>query len=123
MEKGCVSQDIHHAGLVPEKYRHMTGWKSYHSALSRLKDMQKKHNFDVLICISHGTPEGIPEKIAETCSKLNFYVFTCFQWYESGYWLSTEDRHPSEQGHQIIADTIFNFMVKEKLVEKYLEKE
>jgi len=122
-EKYLRFAGYYHAGLVPEKYKHMAGWESCCSAISRLKDMQEKHDFDVLICISHNNPASIPEKITETCSNLGFHAFTCLQWDKPDFWLSAEDRHPSEKGHQIIAETIFNLMAKEKLMGKHLSRE
>lgn len=109
--------------LVPEQYRHMEGWGSFAISMSKLKKMQRKYNFDVVVCISHNYPVDIVPKIMELCNQLKFYVLFSPQKDDPiSLVLSKDDKHPSVSGHKLIADNLFGFLVQQKIIEKYIKK-
>ncbi len=108
--------------LVPEKYQHMVGWESFAKSMEKLKKMQQEHHFDVVICISHSWPEFIAQKIINLCSHLRFHVLFRPLNVSPSLILSREDLHPSALAHRDIADSLFVFMVQEKIIKKYVEK-
>lgn len=122
--KGLRGANEDNMDMVPKKYRHMVGWRSFVASLLKLKKMQQKHNFDVIVCISHNWPQTIPQKIINLCNQLKFHCIFRPQKYEPpSLILSKEDTHPSALGHKLIAENIFNLMLQEKIVDKYIQRQ
>lgn len=107
---------------VPLKYRFMVGWNSYVKSMLKLKKMQKRDGFDVFICVSHTSPGSTGEKIERLCNELGFYVLISLQRFDPPFVLSSKDTHPSEAGHELIADNLLEFMIREKMIEKHIKK-
>jgi len=110
--------------MVPEKYRYLVGWNSFAKSMLKLKKMQQAYNFDVIIRISHNWPKTMPLKIIKLCNQFKFYVLYSPQKHKPpSLILSNEDEHPSVLGHKLIAEGFFDYIVKEKIINKYIEKQ
>lgn len=73
----------------------------------------------MVICVSHNWPSGALESIQALCEQLKFHVLVDFQKIESSLVLNMEDTHPNELANRLKAETLTNFLINEKIIEKY----
>ncbi|MFA5389409.1 MAG: SGNH/GDSL hydrolase family protein [Candidatus Omnitrophota bacterium] len=104
---------------VPEMYKDAVGWDSYVRAMKILKKVQKKYGFDVISFLTLGYKD---DRVFNLSTQLGFYT-TYNDAYDSqdlSLVISKNDIHPSESGHKKNAEKLLNFMIDEKIIEKYL---
>lgn len=106
--------------LVPEAYKDMVGWEGFAKAMIKLKEIQKKNNFEVIIFI---TRSYLDERIFTFCNSLGFFAICNFlNISDPSLVFSEKDHHPTALQNKKTADNLFNSLIKYNIVQKYLEK-
>lgn len=103
---------------VPAEYRDLVGEQAYIRAMSRLKELQGKYGFKVIV-LSSNPMDAAPSFVLETCEKLGFEMVKVMPYWakykdanSDAIWqLSKADGHPSIVGHAVIAEAL-----KEKIM-------
>ena len=108
---------------VPERFKYMEGEEGFARAMVMLRDLREEHGFEVVLHISHDHPVGIAHGLLKLCKEFSFHCFVKLHRTDDPKLIvSKEDLHPSALGHQLLADTFFQFLEEEHLIPKALER-
>ncbi len=102
--------------LVPARYAHMVGLPAFRRAMEELKAQSEAHGFDVLLLYYPGAPREMREIISDV-GLASLSTAPAVRRFgsehgggEAGLALlrrNARDPHPSQAGHQLIADALF----------------
>lgn len=103
---------------VPADYRDMVGEDACLQAMKELKTLSRQHGFELLVVLFQA-----PDFVRKMCSRLEIPLIETVhkvrhtmdslgieQYVGSLLTIGKEDPHPSEMGHTIIADCIFEYL-------------
>jgi len=105
---------------VPAQYEDMVGWDSFVTAMRKLQKMKEGKHFDVVMLITLG---GRDDKVIDLGNSLGFYAAynSVYKIDDPSVTLSREDSHYSEYGHKKTAEFLLNYMIQNKIIEKYIQ--
>lgn len=101
---------------IPERYRYMFGMQAFLKSMIKLKKMQERNHFEVVICFSQSPWPQPFDALVALCQRLGFHVLIDVQNDPS----LISDGHPTAVGHKLKAEAISEFMSSEKIIDKYL---
>ena len=116
----CGPVGIQDLRKVPTRYRDMCGFPAFQKAMIKLKKMQEKKNFEVVICFSQDLSMETGHNLVELCKRLKFHVLIDILTNAPSLVLSKVDLHPNELGHKQKAEALAGFIISEKVIDKYI---
>ena len=109
---------------VPARYRALVGIEAYRTAMSELKALSVTQRFAVVVF----SRAPFPDDVAAVCNALGLPMVSAWpaierylsehgggRYEESVLALSTKDPHPSALGHRLMADVLFDYLVRAAL--------
>ena len=108
--------------LVPERYRYMVGIESYRPIMQEMKRLSQSEDFKLIVYIAPRFSDAV-KKVLDDLKILHWEVGPDFnaymksngikQYVGSTLSISRVDPHPSELGHKLMAESVFEFLKTE----------
>lgn len=103
---------------VPLQYKNIVGWNAFVGAMRELRAIQEQNNFLVICLITWRD-----EDVFELSKQLGFFTLNNSAYDPRDKSIVLKDLHPSVLGHQKTAAVVFDFMMRNGLIDRFLEKE
>ncbi len=108
---------------VPQRFKYMEGEEGFARAMVSLRDLRREHGFEVVVHISHDHPMGIAHGLMALCKEMEFHCFIKLHRTDDPKLIvSKKDLHPSELGHNLLAEHFFKFLETEGLIDKAIAR-
>jgi hypothetical protein len=130
-EIGLVRAPRSDTSKVPPQYKDMVGWDSYVRAMNELKHLKEDNGFDVISIFSEPDDSVRKRQVLELSEELGFHIVDVSstlnrymqqngikKYRGSPLTVSKTDSHPSAIAHKIISEELFNYLVREHLIDQ-----